>query len=338
MGMMRLGYRMQTVCASAAHLGGDANAPAPQWRDRLYLAFTREQIPAPDLTVSPLAWCPRCEADVYAAQTWKPGTLRILGHPIGSYRDQYTFTCPKGHAAVEPYVRPAADIIDWSNLGTRIGDRARPLAATTVKRIHAGLAMLPEVPRMVITVNHSGHDGRAFPADGAPLPTRTVKIGDALLVPAGGQWNTTSTLTAEPMRTRMANPKGFEALCTPAPFVVEYRNHATASPVIAPLATVTAQGNHHGLVIPYRKGSPKSTAQPLHTVSTVDSAGLLRPAVQIEDCYYRMIQPREQASAQRFPLGYRITGNRGEQTMQAGNAVAVNAAHWLGERLAAVLA
>lgn len=101
-GMMRLGYRMQTVCASAAHLGGPANAPAPQWRDRLYLVFTRETMPAPDLTVSPLAWCPRCEVDVHAVQMWKPGTLRILGHPIGSYRDQYTYTCPRGHATVEP--------------------------------------------------------------------------------------------------------------------------------------------------------------------------------------------------------------------------------------------
>lgn len=100
---------------------------------------------------------------------------------------------------------------------------------------------------------------------------------------------------------------------------------------------MTAQGNHHGLVIPYRKARPKTTGEPLHTVSTVDSAGLLRPATDIEDCYYRMVQPREQASAQRFPLDYRITGNQGEQTMQAGNAVPVNAAHWLGSRVAAVL-
>ncbi len=335
-GMIRLGYRMLSVCASAAHLGGAGNDPAAQWRIRWYGLFIRDGLPLPDVTVRPRAWCPACGADVDAVQTWKPGTLRILGHPFGSYRDQYTYTCPKAHATVEPYVRPAASIIDWTNLGERIGERKRPLAASTMARIRAGLAQLPDSPRTVVTVNHSGHDGRAFPADAAPLPTRTVKIGEALLVPAGGQWNTTAT-TGEPMRTRTANPKGFEALCTPGPFVVEYRNHATATPISAPIGTVTAQGNHHGLVIPYRKATPKSTREPLHTVTTVDSAGLLRPAVEIEDCHYRMIQPREQASAQRFPLDYRITGNQGEQTMQAGNAVAVNAAHWLGARIAQAL-
>jgi DNA (cytosine-5)-methyltransferase 1 len=307
-GMMRLGYRMLSVCASAAHLGGEGNDPAAQWRNRWYGVFVRDGIPLPDVTVSPRAWCPVCEADVHAVQTWKPDTLRVLGHPFGSYREQYTYTCPRAHATVEPYVLPAASIIDWSNLGSRIGDRSRPLAATTIKRIRAGLAMLPE----------SG-------------------AGDGVLVPCGGQWNTTPTTTAEPMRTRMANPKGFEALCTPEPFVVEYRNHAAPRPISRPFGTVTAQGNHHALVIPYRKAKPKTTREPLHTVSTVDSAALLSPAVEIDDCYYRMIQPREQASAQRFPLDYRITGNQGEQTMQAGNAVAVNAAHWLGSRIAAVL-
>jgi DNA (cytosine-5)-methyltransferase 1 len=46
-----------------------------------------------------------------------------------------------------------------------------------------------------------------------------------------------------------------------------------------------------------------------------------------------MLKPREQLSAQRFPTTYVVLGNVGEQTMQAGNAVSVNAAHWFGERI-----
>ncbi|MFC8350970.1 hypothetical protein [Streptomyces sp. NPDC057280] len=57
------------------------------------------------------------------------------------------------------------------------------------KRINAGLQMLGD-RRMILTVAHSGHDGRAVPADAAPLAARTQKIGDAVLVPAGGTWNT----------------------------------------------------------------------------------------------------------------------------------------------------
>lgn len=372
-GMEKLGYNSQIVSVSAAHVGGAGNTHAPQWRDRIYIVFTRKGIPMPDLSVRPLAWCQQCGEDVEAVQAWRNGRR------IGKYKQQYDFRCPNAgcrHSLVEPYVRPAASIIDWSNPGTRIGDRPRPLAAATMRRIEAGLAMFPEA-RTVLTLNHGGHDGRAFPADAAPLPSRTVKIGEGLLVPSGGTWNETATSTATPMRTRLANPKGYEALVT-SPFVVEYRNHATAVPVTDPLATVTSQGNHHAvvipegaffvknhggyaipknmvkgvdepfgtvtandnhsLVIPYRNASPKTTDEPFHTMATRDSAALVAPASAIEDCYFRMIQPREQLLAQRFPVDYIVKGTKGEQTMQAGNAVACNVAQLIGERVAAVLA
>lgn len=274
-------------------------------------------------------------------------------------------------------MRPAASVIDWSDLGERIGDKRRPLAKSTMDRIRAGLAKYPAA-RTVITVNHDGHDGRAFPAEAAPLPSRTAKIGEGILVPAGGTWNESATSTGEPFRTRMANPKGFEALVTPGAMIVEYRNHADAEPVTAPMATVTAQGNHHALVVPegafyvknfggnarpqdmckpvaqplgtvtttdhhalvvpYRNAETKTTNDPMHTLATRDSAALVHGAVEVEDCLFRMLNPREQLGAQRFPGAYIVHGNKGEQTAQAGNAVSVNAARFIGTRLAAVLA
>lgn len=332
-GMEMLGYNSQVVSVSSAHVGGADNTYAPQWRDRIYIVFTRKGIPLPDLKPTPLAWCQACGQDVHSVQTWRNG------RKIGKYKQQYDYRCPNTtcrHALVEPYVRAAADIIDWTNTGERIGDRKKPLAASTMARIRTGLRMFP-TERTVLTVNHAGHDGRPFPADGGPLPSRTVKIGEGLLVPAGGGWNTTATTTADPMRTRMANPKGFEALVSP-PFVVEYRRNSTAESVERPLATVTAGGNHHGLVIPYRKGLAKTTGEPLLTLATKDSAGLLQgPAPEVEDCYFRMLQPREQLLAQRFPKAYIVHGNKGEQTMQAGNSVSCNVAQWVGGRVAAAL-
>ncbi|MEU1115090.1 MULTISPECIES: DNA cytosine methyltransferase [unclassified Streptomyces] len=341
-GMELLGYRSQIVSVSSAHIGDADNPAAPQWRDRIYVVFTRTDMPAPDLRPTPPAWCAECGRDVRAVQSWRNGRR------VGKYKQQYDYRCPNStcrHALVEPYVRPAASIIDWTNLGVRIGDRAahklRPLAANTVKRIRAGLALLGE-QRMVLTVNHGGHDGRAMPADTAPLASRTVKIGDAVLVPAGGTWNTTSTTTAEPMRTRLANPKGFEALLTPPQaddsFIVTLRRNASTRPVSQPVDTVTGQGRHHWLVIPYRNAAAKSAAEPLHTLGTVDSAALLGAAPALEDCHYRMIQPREQLLAQRFPEDYIVHGNKGEQTMQAGNAVSCNVAQWVGARVADALA
>ena len=52
--------------------------------------------------------------------------------------------------------------------------------------------------------------------------------------------------------------------------------------------------------------------------------------IDIYDCHFRIVKPRESARAQRFPDTYRITGNQGEQQMQAGNAVSSNVSQWLG--------
>lgn len=341
-----LRYRHVAVSVNAAHIGGADNTPAAQWRDRYFGMFVAEGLPLPDLAPRPIAWCPVCQENVAAFQSWKDTPFTRRYGNIGKYRDQYDYRCPNGakcrHTIVEPYVAPAASIIDWENRGVLIGERAerkmRPLAPTTIARIEAGLAMLGE-QRMVVTVNHEGHDGRAFDPNVAPLPTRTVKIGEAVVVPSGGSWNTVPYLADSPFRTRMT--RECEALAFPPgaedAFVVEYRNHATASPVSAPLAAVTAQGNHHGLVIPYRKGNPKTTDELLLTMTTVDPAGPARPASSVEECHYRMLQPREQLLAQRFPRDYIVHGNRGEQTMQAGGAVPCNVAQWLGGKALAVL-
>ena len=222
-----------------------------------------------------------------------------------------------------------------------------------MRRIEAGLAMFGE-PTMV-TVNHGGDDGRAYPARTAPLHTRTVKIGDGLatpgyLVPSGGTWRSDPTSVRAPMPARTTREN--DALVC-SPFVTVLRNHATATGIDAPLSTVSAGGNHHGLtvppgatttrdhhalVIPYRKGAkPHRPDQPLSTVATREQHGVLRTAIDVDDCRYRMLRPREQLRAQRFPDGYRVTGNIAEQTMQAGNAVSANVAQWLAGRLAEVL-
>ena len=62
---------------------------------------------------------------------------------MGRYRAQYLYRCPKVSCRgqiVEPEALPAAAVIDWSNLGTRIGDRTGPLSPKTIARIEAGLA------------------------------------------------------------------------------------------------------------------------------------------------------------------------------------------------------
>ncbi|MBT2391410.1 DNA cytosine methyltransferase [Streptomyces sp. ISL-1] len=342
-----LGFRHQIVSVTAAHIGADDNPHAPQWRDRIFIVFTRRELRAPNLDVRPPAWCSGCEQDVSAVQSWRNG------RKIGKYRQQYDFRCPNPacrHQIVEPYVRPAAGAINWSDPGIRIGDRhtkgMKPLALSTLRKIRLGLDK-HRVPS-VVTVNHSDQgDGRAFPALAAPLPTRTVRIGDGiaippLLVPVGGSWNTDAAAVTVPMRTRTTRES--EALLLPGPFITEHRGGGSTTRAIGdPLAAITAGGNHHGLVIPYRRGGPTTTRTPLHTIATRESAGVVlgadSPPEQIdpEDCYFRMLSAREHLRAQRFTDDYTVLGHGGEQTKQAGNAVPANVAQWIASALLEVL-
>lgn len=336
-GMTKLGYRHQTVCVSSAHIGGDGNPYAPQWRDRLYIVFTRTGVPLPDVTPRPVAWCPPCGEQVAAMQAWK----NLRGRKLGKYRQQYVYRCPNAacrHAIVEPYVAPAATAIDWTDLGSRIGDRDRPLAAKTIARIRAGLDTFAEsAPTVPMLVPAGGTWNTAAGPVDEPMRTRTVREAEAVVVPpfvAMLRGNANARSVSEPLNAVMTGRN--HALIQP--FVAMLRNHTRATGADEPLATVAASGNHHALVIPYRRGArPTTTAAPLHTLSTRESAGVLRAAVDVADCRFRMLKPREHLRAQRFPDTYAVTGNKSEQTMQAGNAVSTNVAQWLGSRVAAVL-
>lgn len=406
-GWETLGYNVQIICVSAAHVGDESNPHAPQWRDRMYFGITRKDVRLPDFAPRPLAWCEDCSEVVPAVQWWKPKTRRINGQPVGKYGAQYVYVCPAGHAGtVEPYVAPAAAAIDWTDLGIRIGDREalgmRKLGAATIKRIEHGLRVIGDPalvatggntwdsasaatatgrgktkvpanyvrawpvdssptpaqvtaiqngvamsPKFVMGVNHGGSDGRPFDPDGRPMPSSTTKRGEALVM-------------TEPFVTMLRNhgrPTGVdEPLATfstarhhgltvpPGSFIAKQfggrlRDEDAVYGVDRPMHSAVSQ-SAPTLVIPYRKNSKPYPADdgPLSTLATREAHGVLHaPELVVEDCYFRMLKPREAASAQRFAPDYVIHGNKGEQQMQAGNAVAVNVAHWLGRQTAEVL-
>jgi len=378
--MDNLGYRCETLSVSAAHIGGPGNPYAPQWRDRVYFIFVRAGVPVPDVRPRPEAWCPQCDTVVRATQVWKKP-----GQRFGKYGPQYYYACTEGAhrpAQVEPFASPAADAIDWADLGTRIGDRPRPLAEATLRRIRVGARMfagetnvvahsghtwdaakpahpafgdpsayyrvLPvrgaplmtrsgapgdgiATPPFMVSVNHGGADARAFRPDQGPLPTRSTKVGDGLVMP----------------------------------FITELYGTGTAKSVQNPLGAVTAGGNHQGLAVPpgafiqkHHGGVDyprvehmlKPITEPLPTVVARPNVSLVvpvrkRPTVDMDDLEsmdvsdyrFRMLSWREHATAQRFPVDYEFTGNSSENTMMAGNAVASNVAHYLGAKVVEAL-
>ncbi len=293
--MAALGYSHQIVCVTAAHIGGELNPYAPQWRDRIYFVFAARGVVMPRIEPRPLAWCEQCGRDVEARQSWKRADRRR----IGKYGPQYVYVHEGPHApqVVEPYVLPAAAAIDWTDLGTRIGDRDRPLAAATVRRIEAGIRMFarPVVAAAAGQTYDAASEGqprkfyRVAPADGAPLDTRMTTAGDGVAVP--------------PFTTNVRH--GAE-------------DHGRQIPTSeAPLPPATTKIGD-GLVVP-AGGSWNTDAypisEPLRTRLTRDSEGMLLPPMVVAGYDYAGGDERRVKPADAAPLHTVVATGRGHHQL-----------------------
>jgi DNA (cytosine-5)-methyltransferase 1 len=346
MAMDSLGYEHDLVFLNSMHaqFGG---LPAPQSRDRMYVVFWRKGNRRPNLEkhTRPPALCPSC-GPVKAMQAWK----RTDRPKWGRYRAQYVWRCPNvacRNQILEPAWLPAAAAIDWTLPGQRIGDRVKPLAPKTMARIEAGLKKYAD-PFLTV---HRYEYRTASLTDVAPTITASGNtLG--LLVPVESRDGKEARPTGEPMRTMTTRNE--------TAFVVPLRAHNTPKGVQEPFDTFAANGNHHALVVrnnsskgdggemvtpvtevlrtltttghqsllvPYRSNSTAHLASdPLPTLSTVDPAAIASMETRIDDCMFRMLEPREIAAGMAFPATYIIKGNRREQVRQAGNAVTPPAA------------
>lgn len=290
--MHAMGYRHRIISMNSMHAQA-MGLPAPQSRDRVYIAFWRDGERAPDFErmQRPRAYCPSCDEFVDSVQSWKrPGTI------TGRYRTQYVYRCPKHSCRgeqVEPAWLPASSIIDWSLPGTRIGDRDKPLAEKTMRRIQVGIDRY----WTPIHVEHGGnqydaadpkHPGfgdptsyyRAWPVDDVlrTMHTRESKAiaYDPVMVPVEGRDGKDPRSAAEAMRTMTTRNETGVAL---PPFLAELRGGgSTARLASDPLATVTASGNHHALVTPAGgswNDDARPASDPMRSLTTREAYGLV---------------------------------------------------------------
>ncbi|MFI1371303.1 DNA cytosine methyltransferase [Streptomyces longwoodensis] len=285
----KLGYRTRVIALNSMHADPRTVHKAPQSRDRLYVAYWHESLgrtPDWDKWLRPRAWCPGCEQWVQAVQRFKDP-----GRDMGRYRQQYVYRCPNTacrNQVVEPETLPAAVAIDWTLPGQRIGDRTKPLAEKTLARIQAGLKKFARP----ITLEAAGNTFerrpgvRTWPVD-APITTQTTTATKALavpplLIPVEGRDGKEPAPANAPLRTQTArNETGLAWL----PFIAELRGGGSvARSATESLATVTASGNHHGLVTPdlpaflMRNNTPRGNPAQLCTgvdepARTLTSAG-----------------------------------------------------------------
>jgi DNA (cytosine-5)-methyltransferase 1 len=346
-----LGYRTRAIALNSMHARPVRTPAAPQSRDRLYVAYWHRSLgrtPDFDKWLRPAAWCPTCDQRVSALQVFKR-----IGADMGRYRQQYLYRCPRTscrNQAVEPEVLPAAAAIDWSIPGRRIGDRTEPLAEATMARIAAGIA---RYWAPILTPAGGTWRTTATPVT-APMPTRTTRENDglavpALLVPVEGRDGKQASTAAGPMRTQTARNE--TGLAFPqaglGAFIAELRGGGShARPVADALATVTASGNHHGLVTPpgfvMRNNTARGDAsqmctpfnEPLRTLTTAGHQSVVTLTtrdkyavvnaiadIDLDDVLFRMLEPHEIGRAMAFADGYVVLGNKREKVRQYGNAV-----------------
>lgn len=276
------GYKTRLIALNSMHARPLVTLLAPQSRDRLYLAYWLKSLgrdPDWDKWLRPAAVCPSCGDVVQAVQWWKRP-----GNDMGRYKAQYLYRCPKVSCRgqlVEPGALPAAAAIDWSNLGTRIGDRDRPLSPKTIARIRAGF----ERYARPITLEAAGNTFerrpgvRTWPVD-QPLTTQTASETKGLaippvVVPAGGTWRDEGTSACEPMPARTCREN--DGIAVP-PFVVVNRDGERTSEVADPLSTVTTVATQHSLVTPpfltpLRSGRPRTIEAGREPMATVVADG-----------------------------------------------------------------
>ncbi|MBW3663548.1 MAG: DNA cytosine methyltransferase [Actinobacteria bacterium] len=317
-----LGYERRVLSHNSMHHG------VPQSRDRIYVVLWRKGLD-PDLELELVAWCPRCERERTVRQGWKPDRW------VGRYRQQWLWLCVECGASCEPGTRPAADIIDWSLPCPRIGDRKRPLAENTRRRILAGLERYGWIA--VVTAG-AGHTFETTPGNRSrplsePLATQGTTAQHALAHPPA---------YIAPMRR---NAK-LKPLDEPVPTVTAGGTHhgllmrnnrggaEMVTPVTEPARTVTSRG-HQSLLLPYHgRSQARPTDRPMPTVTTRDRCGLIDPDELVDDCGFRMLQPHEIDAAMALPEGYipgRLT--KTDRVTLAGNAVTPPVMQWITGRV-----
>ncbi|PSK57045.1 hypothetical protein B0E38_02576 [Streptomyces sp. 111WW2] len=285
----KLGYKTRIIALNSMHANPRSVHAAPQSRDRLYVGYWHESLgrtPDWDKWLRPRAWCTGCDAYVQAVQVFKDPK-----RDMGRYRQQYVYRCPNTtcrNQVVEPEALPAAAAIDWSIPGQRIGDRAKPLADKTLKRIEAGLKKFARPVPMMVPAGGTWRD--AAVSVGEPMAARTTRENDALMVPplmipVEGRDGKSAASAHGPLRAMTTrNETGLAWL----PFIAELRGGGSvARSVGESLATVTASGNHHGLVAPaamvMRNNTPRGNAaqmctpvdEPFRTMTTAGHQSLL---------------------------------------------------------------
>lgn len=176
-----------------------------------------------------------------------------------------------------PRWRAAREVIDWSNTGTSLMTRKRPLSLKTRLRIARGLARFGgSLARMYIgLLDLPAEEATRFGVDEG-----TDASGDPAAFVSAFRRNGHGRAVDEPLPTITAS-NGGGGMSLVDPTIIPYYGTGVASSVDAPVPTVTTRarfGLCSPMVVPYGpKAEARDIDQPLPTVLTRDRLGVATP-------------------------------------------------------------
>lgn len=219
----------------------------------------------------------------------------------------------------DPRWKQCGDYIDWSDIGTSIFERKKPLAEATQKRIANGIRKyIIENPNPYIV-----KDKRAI----------------TFMIQYHGEQNdgeSRGQVLTEPLKTiDTSNRYGLVTA-----FITKFYKSGTGQSCTDPLHTITTSPGHFGLISAflvkyYGTGCGQKLAEPLATITTKDRFGLVNVILNIRgqkyvicDIFLRMLKPEELKVMQGFPKDYIIDRDyrwhkypTAEQVKRIGNSV-----------------
>lgn len=275
--MYNLGYDHKCVYLNSQHCH-----PTPQSRDRMYIVFWKRGNKVPYLDYTPLAYCVKCGKDVNSVQSWKQPTKQF-----GKYKQQYLYCCPSCSGVVDPYYYASFNCIDWSDIGTRIGDRRSPLSDNTVRRIEYGLKKYGSQPLLLHALYGKEARGVVRPIS-QPSFTQTTLPTQALFNPfiINDQHSTGIDCRVRSVADRIGTiPTQHHYKLIIPPFIIkgEHSHGAPSGKVKSSLNTFQTQTTRQSMGVVYapfiveNKGQSKSkpVTSPIGCMTSKDYHGII---------------------------------------------------------------
>jgi DNA (cytosine-5)-methyltransferase 1 len=256
MAMYALGYQHKCVYLNSMHAH-----PTPQSRDRMYVVFWKKGNRTPDLEFMPDAHCPKCNRDVKSVQSWKKDQKTY------KYKTGYVYCCPTCSTVVDPYYYAAFNCIDWTDPGTRIGDRAKELSPKTVARIQYGLDKYGDKPMMIHTAYSKEARGVARPLE-QPIFTQTSVPSQAIVV--NDQHTSGVACRVRSVGEKLDTVASSHSMKLVTPFIIKLEHNNKAQKVTEELATQTTRQSQMLVSPNFRPAS-----EPLPTQTTTQGMGFV---------------------------------------------------------------